>query len=81
MCFIYWKYSGEIYEVSLSSRNLEDFFGENYEEASKIFGCLELEYDEFKFYNFKKLKIEDINGEKLLKAKDENMLKSLRTLI
>lgn len=81
MCFIYWKYSGEIYEASLSSRNLEDFFGENYIEASKIFGCLELEYDEFKFYNFKKLKIENRNGKVILKARDENMIKALKTLI
>lgn len=73
MCFIYWKYSGEIYEVSMASETLEDFFGENHEEASKIFGCTKQDYNQFQFYNFKEFKIIDNN----LKLKDISNLKSL----
>lgn len=73
MCFIYWKYSGEIYEASLSSKSLDDFFGINSKEASKIFDCIICEYNQFQFYNFKEFNIVNDN----LKLKNTSKLKSL----
>lgn len=67
MIFIYLKSNGKIVKASSPEKNLQEMYGEDWEEYSQIFDYIYMPYNDFIFYNYYNFKV-DLESKKLIQT-------------